>query len=313
MESAGIEGIIDPPSPYKLLLKCPLGLSPSQVSVDLNESYDRIPHPDNELENSISEIWERRTQENSSLFNGSKFRYGGHVLEKGHSSEEEFRVCLRLGLTDYRSSSLSLSLSLTFVGTNLNAMWKKFLVPSEDNFIQCLHTASPLGNGAVVETVDKKIVVLQRSNNVGEFPGHFVFPGGHPEPQEIGLSTHLCDQHPKDPQILNKKVSQEMFDSIMREVVEEIGVSVSFLRNPVFIGISRRELNVRPTAFFFIKCTLDSKEVQELYSNAQDGYESTQLYTVSMSELKNMANKMPGCHQGGFALYDLLVECTKEI
>ncbi|KAK9157948.1 hypothetical protein Scep_004522 [Stephania cephalantha] len=303
MKSVGIEEAIDPPCPYRLLLKCPLGLSPSQVSVVVHASYDRVPHPEVELENSISEIWERRTRENSSLFNGSKFRYGGHVLEKGHSSEDEFCVCLRLGLTDYR----------TFVGTNLNVMWKKFLVPSEDDFIQCQHTASPLGNGAIVETVDKKIVVLQRSNHVGEFPGHFVFPGGHPEPQEIGLSTHLCGQDPTNFQTLNKKVSQEMFDSIMREVVEEIGVPLSFLCYPVFIGLSRRELNVRPTAFFFIKCKLDSKEVQELYSNALDGYESTQLYTVSMIELKNMANKMPGCHQGGFALYDLMVECTKEI
>lgn len=33
----------------------------------------------------------------------------------------------------------------------------------------------------MVETIDNKILVLQRSNNVGEFPGHFVFPGGHPE------------------------------------------------------------------------------------------------------------------------------------
>lgn len=52
--------------------------------------------------------------------------------------------------------------------------------------------------------------------------------------------------------------------------------------NPVFIGISRRRLNVRPAAFFFIKCSLQSNEIQQLYSTAQDGYESTQLYTVSM-------------------------------
>lgn len=50
---------------------------------------------------------------------------------------------------------------------------------------------------------------------------------------------------------------------------------------PVFIGISRRVLNVRPAAFFFIKCSLQSNEIQPLYSSAQDGYESTQLYTVS--------------------------------
>lgn len=50
-----------------------------------------------------------------------------------------------------------------------------------DDSVLCQHTASPLGNGAIVEVIDKKILVLQRSNNVGEFPGHFVFPGGHPE------------------------------------------------------------------------------------------------------------------------------------
>lgn len=41
--------------------------------------------------------------------------------------------------------------------------------------------ASPLGNGAIVETLDKRIIVLQRSAKVGEFPGYFVFPGGHSE------------------------------------------------------------------------------------------------------------------------------------
>lgn len=52
--------------------------------------------------------------------------------------------------------------------------------------------------------------------------------------------------------------------------------------NPLFIGISRRRLNVRPAAFFFIKCSLQSNEIQQLYSTAQDGYESTQLFAVSM-------------------------------
>lgn len=50
-----------------------------------------------------------------------------------------------------------------------------------DDSVCCQHTASPLGNGAIVETSDKRILVLKRSDDVGEFPGHFVFPGGHPE------------------------------------------------------------------------------------------------------------------------------------
>lgn len=51
--------------------------------------------------------------------------------------------------------------------------------------------------------------------------------------------------------------------------------------DPVFIGVSRREMNVRPTAFFFTKCSIDSSGVTELYSRAQDGYESTKLFAVS--------------------------------
>uniref|UniRef100_A0A6N2L7D8 Nudix hydrolase domain-containing protein n=1 Tax=Salix viminalis TaxID=40686 RepID=A0A6N2L7D8_SALVM len=263
----------------------------------------RIAHPDIELENSISEIWDQRVQKNASMFNGKKFRYGGHTLCKRDGSQQDFHVCLHLGLTDYR----------TFVGTNLNPLWEKFLVPSEDDLIQCQHTSCPLGNGAILETSDKKIVVLQRSYNVGEFPGHVVFPGGHPEPEEVGAASHQMGERLTNSEHNNSKVSQEMFDSIIREVVEEIGVPVTSLSNPLFIGISRRVLNVRPAAFFFIKCNIESKEIQRLYAGAKDGYESTQLYTVSLIELENMASKMPGCHQGGFALYKLMLEAMKNI
>ncbi|KAH9326406.1 hypothetical protein KI387_006584, partial [Taxus chinensis] len=50
--------------------------------------------------------------------------------------------------------------------------------------------------------------------------------------------------------------------------------------DPIFIGISRRETNVRPTAFFYIKCNLNSSDIQSLYSKAKDGYESTELCIV---------------------------------
>ncbi|KAL6967435.1 Nudix hydrolase 9 [Sarracenia purpurea var. burkii] len=286
---------------YKLLLTCPSGLSPSQVSVVFDEAYDRIPHPEISLEESISEIWDQRSQQNASLYNATKFRYGGHVFHIRGDSNQAHHVCLNLGLTDYR----------TFVGTNLNPLWEKFLVPSEDDCLRCKHMSSSLGNGAVVETSDKRILVLQRSYNVGEFPGHYVFPGGHPEPQEVGIVSHPYDKDSNNAELINRKLSQEMFDSIIREVVEEIGVPSTSLCNPAFIGISRRVLNVRPTAFFFIKCSLPSKEIQQLYSTAQDGYESTQLYTVSVSDLENITSKMPGCHQGGFALYKLMVEAEK--
>ncbi|XP_050935398.1 nudix hydrolase 9 isoform X3 [Cucumis melo] len=260
-------------SPFKILIASPSGLTPSQVSIAFSDKYDRIPHPDSSLEDSITEIWNQRLQTNSSLFNGKKFRYGGFTfLSEGGSSNEDPHVRLHLGLTDYR----------TFVGTNLSPLWERFLVPSEDDSISCQHSSSPLGNGAIVETSDGKIVLLKRSNNVGEFPGHFVFPGGHPEPQELGIESHDDAKGFADPNTIDEKLSQEMFNSIIREVVEEIGVPPESLCNPVFIGVSRRELNVRPAAFFFMKCSLDSLEIQKLYTSAQDGYESTQLYTVPL-------------------------------
>ncbi|XP_062230561.1 nudix hydrolase 9 isoform X2 [Phragmites australis] len=284
----------DPGTAYKLLLSCPAGLPRSRVSVKFDQSFDRIPHPDATLEESISEIWNQRHQRNPSLYNGTKFRYGGNALHHKDGPNQEYCVSLHLGLTDYR----------TFVGTNLNPLWEKFLVPSEDDSVYCQHMSNPLGNGAIVETSDEKIIVLQRSYNVGEFPGYYVFPGGHSEPQEIGIMGHQTDE--EDLARLSERVSQEMFEGIIREVVEETGVPASSLTDPVFIGVSRREMNVRPTAFFFTKCNIDSSGVSELYSRAQDGYESTKLYAVSVDELRGMSQRMPGCHNGGFALYELM-------
>ncbi|XP_051134522.1 nudix hydrolase 9 isoform X4 [Andrographis paniculata] len=203
---------------YRLLLSCPSGLSPSQLSVRFDPIYDRIPHPDYSLESSISEIWDRRVLQNPSLYNGLKFRYGGHTFGDGANPGQKNDTCLHLGLTDYR----------TFVGTNLNPLWERFLAPTEDDATKCQHTSNPLGNGAIVETSDKEIVVLQRSTNVGEFPGHFVFPGGHPEPEEVGITSH-DNAKELTHQLVNRKVSQEMFDSIIREVVEEVGVPANTL------------------------------------------------------------------------------------
>ncbi|CAF1708809.1 nudix hydrolase 9 [Brassica napus] len=285
-------------SRYQLLLSCPYGLSLSQVSVDFSKSHDRIQHPDHDLEDSIAQAWEQRTQGNSSLFNGQKFRFGSFCLDGAAGTNELPHVCLRLGLTDYR----------TFVGTNLSSQWEKFLVTSQDDCVRCRHTSSPLGNAAVIETSDQKIIVLRRSDNVGEFPGHYVFPGGHPEPMSVGIDSHQLE---KDGEGLNKKVTQEMFDSITREVVEETGIPASSLSSPLFIGISRRELNVRPAMFFFIKCSHHSDDIPRLYSSAEDAFESTQLHTVSLEVLKTMTSRMPGCHHGGFALYELLLQRLK--
>lgn len=156
-----------------------------------------------------------------------------------------------------------------------------------------------------MKTADHKIVVLQRGSNVGEFPNTLVFPGGHSEPVEIGIKGHVDSNSDTEKRALEAKVAREMFEGITREVVEETGIPASFLSEPLFIGISRRVLNVRPTAFYFIKCALSSSQVQAYYLRAADGFESSHLLLVPQDELLHVAKKMPGCHHGGAALYDL--------
>uniref|UniRef100_A0A7N0U9T3 Nudix hydrolase domain-containing protein n=1 Tax=Kalanchoe fedtschenkoi TaxID=63787 RepID=A0A7N0U9T3_KALFE len=229
-------------------------------------------------------------------------QYGGHSLQGEDNGKKYSKISLNVGLTDYR----------TFVGTNLNPSWANFLFPSDDNAERCQHMASPLGNGAIVETSDDMILVLQRSENVGEFPGYFVFPGGHPEPNEVGILSHQCDTD-VDSGMINKKISDEMFDSIIREVVEEIGVPAESLSDPIFIGISQREVNVRPAAFFYIKCNLSPEAIHHFYSDAQDGYESTKLLALPKINAYGWTSRMPGCHQGGYALYEAMLTVKYDV
>ncbi|XP_060185115.1 uncharacterized protein LOC132614639 isoform X2 [Lycium barbarum] len=73
----------------------------------------------------------------------------------------------------------------------ITLQWNKV----QDDCIQCQHISSPLGNGAVVETSDRRILVLQRSNKVGEFPGYFVFSW---RPSR-GISSHVAVEKGRDP------------------------------------------------------------------------------------------------------------------
>lgn len=66
-------------------------------------------------------------------------------------------------------------------GVSLDQNNSSFNLIGLDDSVRCQHMSNPLGNGAIVETSDQKIIVLQRSHNVGEFPGYYVFPGGHSE------------------------------------------------------------------------------------------------------------------------------------
>ncbi|CAI5986964.1 unnamed protein product [Closterium sp. NIES-64] len=110
----------------------------------------------------------------------------------------------------------------------------------------CQHMGDALGNAALVVTADGCFLLLQRGTAVGEFPNCPVFPGGHPEPSEAGISdtpqSPPAQHHPTDPQssttpaspplsstnspssspsLHNATIAHEMFEGMKREVEEE--------------------------------------------------------------------------------------------
>ncbi|CAM6090068.1 unnamed protein product [Calypogeia fissa] len=121
--------------------------------------------------------------------------------------------------------------------------------------------------------------------DVGEFPG-YISGSRRAFTDEVGIKSHSASATPTTTTTeLNKRIAEEMFDGIIREIVEETGVASSTLSDPGFIGVSRRKLSVRPTAFFYVKCTLTYAEV---YKHAEHSFESTVLLSSSPGILESV-------------------------
>lgn len=274
---------------YELLLGVPGGLAEADVEVELDPMHDRQPGPP-EHERLIEATWAARFSRNPALFNGSKFRFAGVA----HAASG--LVTLKLGITDYRD----------FLGTNCADQWSQLLTSGA----HCL--ASPLGNAAIVETADNQVLLLRRSGAVGEVSHVTVLPGGHPEPAEIGL-TCLEDWRAGRVHAAawSKRARRELWDSVLREVIEETGVPRDALCEPLCLGLSRRIVNHRPVATFVVQCSLPAAHVVELYRSGmvQDRDESTGIFTLPREDFVRQALAeanplgMVGCQIGGVMVY----------
>lgn len=267
-----------------------------RFSVDFSPRYNRATN-DAALEAHITSTWAEKLKSNPRMFNGTKFRLHatkaiGDVDEANHSASQWE---LHMGVTDYKS----------FQGTNCATNWITLIQTKPE------HISHPLGNGAVVELADGKVVLLQRSAHVGECPNTVVLPGGHPEPEEIGIrvmkdALDLKDSWPsKIPGIMH-----ELEDSITREVVEETGIMRDSLTLEACLGVSRRMLNYRPAIFYLFKSSSTSAEVLKRYTEgkAVDEEESNGMFFLDPAELISKVIErdevnMPGCHRGGILLY----------
>ncbi|XP_046715837.1 uridine diphosphate glucose pyrophosphatase NUDT22 isoform X3 [Silurus meridionalis] len=117
--------------------------------------------------------------------------------------------------------------------------------------------AQPLGVGAVLLTSDEQVVMLRRSQRVAEAAGLLDIPGGHPEPK--------------------------------------VNVPLDFLSAPVLMGIALNHTSAgRPSAEFFIRCSLTEEEVKEFYwRGGPEAHESTDIVFLSKSEMLQLDVKSP--------------------
>ena len=177
----------------------------------------------------------------------------------GHNQASLALHVAQLGLTDYRS----------FQGTNLADAWPRLLAADPRRL------ADPLGNAAVVLTRDLHVLLLRRSTTVGEAPGMLVLPGGHPEPS----ATPCCkDGHPAvagraggGEEAAAGEVAAELYESMLREVVEETGLRRGELSRLRMLGIARRRANHRPVMVFMVDCALCADAVIARYAQGADG------------------------------------------
>ncbi|XP_033735414.1 uridine diphosphate glucose pyrophosphatase NUDT22-like [Pecten maximus] len=243
----------------------------------------------------IESIWENRRRENPKLFNGTKFRL--HSVSEDSDDGPDCRITFNLGITCYRD----------FISTNWAPNAKEIAQLGEQYYSNSqAFMSDAMGVGALVQTTDKHVIFLKRSIHCGEAKGLWDIPGGHAEPQELvgKLPVENIDVTKMDP----VKVIEEMFDSIKREVIDEVNIPSACLSEPELCGIARNTTAAgRPSVEFVIRCSLDSDEVKAKYhqGSQSEADESTSICLLPLEtviEMKsedefwqNMAPSAKGC------------------
>lgn len=223
-----------------------------ELRVDFNKAlYARRPHSDPAIEAAVASRWAAARAKNRSLFNAQKFRYAGLRFQRS-------TIVLQLGLTDYA----------TFVGTHgASGALQTFGMHS---------LALPLGNAVVCVTIDDYVPFLRRSHNVAEGVGRAVFPGGHPEPQEIQL---LSDATVRD----------ELWAAARREAMEELYLKDDQTSSTQCVGLVARANDFKVCHIFSMRIRATAKQVRQQYikGNAMQE-ESDVLIFKHVTELRSI-------------------------
>uniref|UniRef100_A0A673AL92 Nudix hydrolase domain-containing protein n=1 Tax=Sphaeramia orbicularis TaxID=375764 RepID=A0A673AL92_9TELE len=195
-----------------------------------------------------------------------------------NNKDSENLLTLRLGLTSYKD----------YLGTNWSCQVEELRRRGEVEFgdPQAL-LAQPLGVGAVLCTDDGQVVLIRRSQRVAEAGGLLDIPGGHPEPKVVcERFGEVVSEEQINVEMLRPRseaVVSELFSSICAEIRDEVNVPLTSLGEPVLMGIALNHTSAgRPSAEFYVSCSLTSDEVRKLYwKGGAEAHESTDIVFLS--------------------------------
>ncbi|XP_025105769.1 nucleoside diphosphate-linked moiety X motif 22-like isoform X2 [Pomacea canaliculata] len=97
-------------------------------------------------------------------------------------------------------------------------------------------------------------------------------------------------------QMTSQAVAHEIFDSILREIRDEVNISHTNLSPPLLMGIAQNTTSAcRPSLEFLVGCSLSKDRVLALYRQGDhaEADESTNIMLVPLSQIITMETTNP--------------------
>lgn len=156
-------------------------------------------------------------------------------------------------------------------------------------------------------TQDGQLILIQRSKEVAEAQDLIDVPGGHPEPEAIGIQS-LSGTKDEGSSDFAAKILREIVESVSNEVHEEVNIPLEKLEEPRLLGIVLQgNSGGCPSAAFLVQCHCSSEEVKAYYAEGpKDEFETTALILSSLEDALSpkIRNRLTPAAEGCLTLYN---------
>lgn len=194
--------------------------SQNEVKISWNPSLRLLPIP---LMEKIEAYWNKVVNQTSK----SHYIFDGELCRLNSWKIEQNRLNLCLGRTNYKE----LLYSNNLIQKDREQYGTEFL-------------SNALGISAILICCDDKIILIERSDMVGEYPERIDVLGGHINPLEHAVS----------------KVPDPFF-AIKAEIYEEINLQLTDLEPINCLGLIESKPTKKPELIFWVKSQKSSEEI----------------------------------------------------